>query len=196
MISLTILKTKSHLLFMITKHQFSFKRRLIIPITVENEPKEVRSRSNVKNSTYVLGQATISDFAKYHRGISQEKKIAKQPTRNEINRSNRVKKSKAIHTCDYKRSDDGNERYIHERALEAISLQVVLHAVAPRASKPRRQRQRHRHVPDGHEHGSRRNEQRGHHRQHEERRSEAPPDLLEIPLSPGGHGRSSRRNNT
>lgn len=82
-------------------------------------------------------------------------------------------------TCNDERSDEGNKRNIGERALEGVSMQMVLEAVARDAREAGYQNARHHDVPYGHQHRQRRHEQRRHHRHHEEHRPHASPDLLQ-----------------
>lgn len=86
------------------------------------------------------------------------------------------------HTDNNERSDNGDERNIGQGALERVSTQVLLEAVAPHTRKTRDQNAGHEHVPYGHQHRQRRHEQRRHHRHHEEHRPHDPPKPLQSPL--------------
>lgn len=74
------------------------------------------------------------------------------------------------HTCNNKRSDNGNERNIRQRSLKVVSTQMLFESITPHAREARYENTRHHHVSHRHQKRQRRYQQRRHHRHHEEHR--------------------------
>lgn len=85
---------------------------------------------------------------------------------------------KRVLTCYNKRSDDGDERYIHERTPERVFVQEPPKAVAARAGKLQGQHQRSHCVPDSNKHRRGQHQQRCHQRDHEEDNAKGTPQPL------------------
>lgn len=91
------------------------------------------------------------------------------------------------HTYNDEGSYDWNERNIRQGALERVSKQMLLEAVAPDAREAGDQNARHEHVDNRNEHRQRRHKKRRNQCRHEKNRPNEPPKLLETLPSPRRH---------